>query len=199
MQYTQAPESEDKRTVRHKQPRYERAGVQKHRPSPRPPSYVHTQARNPAYLRIRRLCDTLENACKAANGNRAALEQAHSAFCAGMKSHIAMASDVTLQCMGNAKQLVLLVLEQVKRARTLSDNFEDTTEFDRLLDCFPLRASERDYSLYQARVAAIQAEVAMETANKRDKEDKQMAAQGSVRITWEESDDDLSPSAYGSI
>tara|TARA_B110001452_G_scaffold262955_1_gene263692 strand:- start:2678 stop:3199 length:522 start_codon:yes stop_codon:yes gene_type:complete len=160
---------------------------------------VHTQAKTPGYLRIRRLCDTLEESCCAANGEAAVLEEARRVFRTAMKSHVAMAAKSMLDSMSNAKKLVLLVAEQIKRVRTLTDNLEEDTDLNRLLNCFPLRGSERDYRGYYTRVAAIETEVSMEAAIKRDEEDRQRAAQGITRVTWDESDDELSSGVvYGS-
>jgi len=186
MQHAEAPRVSEWRAKKRKLPRSE---IIK-RPAPRPPSYVQTQAKTPGYLRIRRLCDTLEEACSAANGEAAALEEARSAFRTGMKSHVAMAARSMLDSMSKAKKLVLLISDQIKRARTLTETLEMDMELDQLLNCFPLRGNERDYRIYYTRVAGIEAEVAMESAIKRDEEDRQMAAQGITRVTWDESDDD---------
>lgn len=188
MQQAEAPDDTGWRTKKRNLPQ----SKIKKRPAPRPPSYVQTQAETPGYIRIRRLCDALERDCNAAGADRVALEEARRVFCAGMKSHMAMAARSLLDSMSSAKQLVLLVAEQIKRASTFEDSFEDATDFNRLLKCFPLRGNERDYSHYYARVAAIESEVAMEAAIRRDEEDKQKAAQGITRVTWDESDDEFS-------
>lgn len=188
MQRSEAPATSEWHTRKRNMPQSEI----KKRPAPRPPSYVQTQAKTPGYQRIRRLCDTLEEAFCAANGDAAALEEARRAFRTGMKSHVAMAAKSMLDSMSNAKKLVLLVAEQIKRVRTLTDNLEEDTELNRLLNCFPLRGNERDYNGYYTQVAAIEAEVYMEAAIKRDEEDRQKAAQGITRVTWNESDDEFS-------
>lgn len=181
MQHSEAPGTSEWRTKKRNLPRPEI----KKRPAPRPPSYVHTQAKTPGYLRIRRLCDTLEEAYGAARGDATALEEARRAFRTGIKSHVAMTARSMLDSMSKAKKLVLLVAEQIERVRTLTDSYETDMELTRLLNCFPLRGNERDYRCYYTRVAAIETEVSMEAAIKRDKQDRQRAAQGITRVTWD--------------
>lgn len=180
-------------------PRLEkRSAVVKHDTKRRPPSYVKTQAKNPAYVRIRNICDRFDNTLNGDSAGRVgallrgdehAIQRAHVELCRDLRNHIALAGTSLLRTMEDAKKMVQIVAEQRARVARLVAH-PIYTEWDacrtqKLFDCFPDKSSQRDYTVYYRRVLVIKREVAKETALAQTAHDKQLALEGAARVLWD--------------
>lgn len=178
----------------------QQSAVAKHDKKRRPPSYVHTQARNPAYIRIRKLCDTFEAALQEAGEDE--VDAAHRNLCRDLRNHISVAGASLLKTMEDAKKMLLLVAEQKTRVNNLmikhtcSDACHQNLA--QLLDCFPSQANERDYTVYQQRVLQVERDVEAEATLAQKEKDEQLALQGITRVTWDSDDEYSAGVFYGS-
>tara|TARA_B100001057_G_scaffold492865_1_gene586153 strand:+ start:722 stop:1345 length:624 start_codon:yes stop_codon:yes gene_type:complete len=178
----------------------QQSDVGKHHKKRRPPSYVHTQAMNPEYIRIRKVCDTFEAALQEAGEDE--VDAAYRKLCRDLRNHISVAGASLLKTMEDAKKMLLLVAEQKKRVNNLMTNHTCSDAYRQklaqLLDCFPSRASERNYSVYHQRVLQVERDVETEATLAQKERDERLATKGITRVTWDSDDEYSSGVFYGS-
>jgi hypothetical protein len=178
----------------------QRSAVVKHHKKRRPPSYVHTQAKNPAYVRIRKMCDNFEAALR--TGGEDAVDAAHRDLCRDLRNHISVAGASLLRTMEDAKKMLLLVADQKTRVTTLMASHARSDvhrqEVAQLLNCFPSQASERNYAIYHERVLQVERSVEAESALLQKEMDRQLALEGVTRVSWDSDDEYSSGVFYGS-
>ena len=171
----------------------ERAVITKKR---RSPSHVTTQSRDPGYKRVRLLCDSLY--ASAHTGDTA--KQRYDACCERLLSFVADAGMPLLERVENSKVLADLVGQCFSHALSWADReLGDKSVLENIVKCFPSSGNDRNYNLYKSRISHVitrEHEIfAARDALARKEEEKR----GITRVTWDDSDDDVSNSGmyYG--
>ena len=181
-------------------PRLEkRSAITKHTQKQRAPSHVRTQAKRPEYVRIRKICDLFEDA---ASGDELAIRQAYLDFYRDLRAHTALNGKSLLSVMEGAKKMAELVVEQKTRIMRLTANpacdAVDRDEANKLMNCFPANANERDYLVYYHRVCMLENEVNNERLAEQEWRDEEFALNGITRVVWDSDDDCPSGVHYAS-